>query len=141
MIGAVHALGLASTTAIVIHGDHGFSLGRHEMVKYNLYEDATRVPLIIAVPGGRGRVVDDMVEASTSCRRSLTCGVRRLYTPPAAQQQHPGVAGALRAVGPADVSSSSSAAAAADSFLSRVVVGESHGSADALRPSAPPVSL
>lgn len=89
MIGAVHALGLASTTAIVIHGDHGFSLGRHgRWSKYNLYEDATRVPLIIAVPGGRGRVVDDIVESLDVMPTILDLwGVRRLYTPPAAQQQ------------------------------------------------------
>ena len=64
MMDALDVLQLASSTAVVVQGDHGFSLGRHgRWSKYNLYEDATRVPLIIAVPGGSARVVDDIVES------------------------------------------------------------------------------
>ena len=52
MLGALDALGLAGTTSVIVQGDHGFSLGRHDRwSKYNLYEDATRVPLLFAVPG------------------------------------------------------------------------------------------
>ena len=77
LIDAVDALGLRPTTALIVHGDHGYSLGQHgRWSKYNVYEDATRVPLIIAVPQRPGtqnggvvghshgsRSVDDIVES------------------------------------------------------------------------------
>ena len=64
MLGALDALGLAGTTSVIVQGDHGFSLGRHDRwSKYNLYEDATRVPLLFAVPGRGAAVVDAVVES------------------------------------------------------------------------------
>ena len=44
---------VSESTAIVVHSDHGFHLGEHgRWSKYTLYEDATRVPLIVATPNG-----------------------------------------------------------------------------------------
>ena len=64
LLDAVDALGLGGSTSVVVQGDHGFSLGRHgRWSKYHLYEDATRVPLIIAVPGWRPSTVHRVVES------------------------------------------------------------------------------
>ena len=65
LVGSLDALNLSRTTAVVVQGDHGYSLGLHgRWSKYSLFEDATRVPLLIVVPGGvRGRAVDDVVES------------------------------------------------------------------------------
>ena len=64
LLDALELFKLAQKTAVVVQGDHGFSLGRHgRWSKYNLYEDATRVPLIIAIPGSKANVVNDIVES------------------------------------------------------------------------------
>ncbi|MBN2506841.1 MAG: sulfatase-like hydrolase/transferase [Verrucomicrobia bacterium] len=45
-------LGLASTTLIVLWGDHGWHLGDHGMwCKHTNYEQATRIPLLVCAPG------------------------------------------------------------------------------------------
>ncbi len=61
---AVHQLGLDKTTAIVIMADHGEAWGEHKAYFHgtDLFEEQTRVPLIIAVPGQTARVVDDDAE-------------------------------------------------------------------------------
>jgi choline-sulfatase len=50
-----------STTAVVIAGDHGESLGEHGERTHGmlLYEAAVRVPLIVKVPGGKPAVRTD----------------------------------------------------------------------------------
>lgn len=57
--------GLAENTIVVFFSDHGFQLGEHGMwSKFSLFEQSTRVPLIVRLPGaaGNGRVSDAMVE-------------------------------------------------------------------------------
>jgi iduronate 2-sulfatase len=45
-------LGLASNTIVVLWGDHGWHLGDHGMwCKHTNYEQANRIPLLIAAPG------------------------------------------------------------------------------------------
>jgi len=55
--------GLAKNTIIVFWGDHGWHLGDHGMwCKHTNYEQAARVPLLIARPGGAGTVSSALVE-------------------------------------------------------------------------------
>ncbi len=54
VLAAVDAAGLAENTAIVVLGDHGFHLGEHGLwSKVTLFEQSTRVPLLVRVPGAR----------------------------------------------------------------------------------------
>jgi arylsulfatase A-like enzyme len=58
-------LGLSGNTAVVLWGDHGFSLGEHSVWgKLTNYEHSTRAPLIVSAPGARarGRKSDALVE-------------------------------------------------------------------------------
>lgn len=61
----LEAAGLADNTIVVFFADHGFQLGEHGMwSKFSLFEQSSRVPLIVRVPGaaGNGRSTDAMVE-------------------------------------------------------------------------------
>jgi choline-sulfatase len=61
---AVAELGLDKTTTIVIMADHGEAWGEHKAYFHgtDLFDEQTRVPLIIAVPGQTPRVIDDDAE-------------------------------------------------------------------------------
>ncbi|KAG7465024.1 hypothetical protein MATL_G00171830 [Megalops atlanticus] len=52
LLSALDDLGLAKNTIVVFTSDHGWSLGEHgEWAKYSNFDVATRVPLIVYVPG------------------------------------------------------------------------------------------
>lgn len=55
VLDALRRLGLEDNTIVVFLGDHGFALGEHgEWTKVMLWEQVTRAPLIMRVPGARG---------------------------------------------------------------------------------------
>jgi iduronate 2-sulfatase len=55
VLDALDASGLAANTIIVLWGDHGWHLGDHGMwCKHTNYEQATRIPVIVAAPGISG---------------------------------------------------------------------------------------
>lgn len=61
----LEAAGLAENTIVVFASDHGFHLGEHGMwSKFSLFEQSSRVPLIVHVPGAatNGRQSDALVE-------------------------------------------------------------------------------
>jgi len=62
---ALQTAGIADRTIVVLLADHGFHLGEHGCwSKYTLFEQSTRVPLIVRVPGagGNGKACDGIVE-------------------------------------------------------------------------------
>ena len=55
LLAELETLGLKDNTIVVVWGDHGFHLGDHGMFgKHTTLEQATRVPMMIYVPGGKG---------------------------------------------------------------------------------------
>lgn len=53
VLDALEESGHASNTVVVLWGDHGWHLGeKHHWRKFALWEEATRVPLLISVPEG-----------------------------------------------------------------------------------------
>jgi len=62
---SLRQLGLEDNTIVIILSDHGFQLGEHGLwSKYTLFEQSTRVPLMVRVPGVSrpAAVCDEIVE-------------------------------------------------------------------------------
>jgi iduronate 2-sulfatase len=56
-------LDLEKNTIVVLWGDHGWHLGDHGMwCKHTNYEQAARIPLLVAIPGGKAAHAKAMVE-------------------------------------------------------------------------------
>lgn len=54
VVSELDRLGLAQNTIIVLWGDHGWHLGDHGIwCKHTNYEQATRIPLLVAAPGAK----------------------------------------------------------------------------------------
>jgi iduronate 2-sulfatase len=63
VLAALEETGLADNTIVVLWGDHGWHLGDHGMwCKHTNYEQAARIPLMIALPGKEGTVSSALVE-------------------------------------------------------------------------------
>ncbi|MBN2505792.1 MAG: sulfatase [Verrucomicrobia bacterium] len=66
LLAGLDRLGLRERTVVVFWGDHGYYMGEHNWWggKHNTYEGATRVPLIVSVPGlgSAGQKTDALVE-------------------------------------------------------------------------------
>jgi arylsulfatase A-like enzyme len=77
-------LGLAESTIVVLWGDHGWHLGEHNFWgKHNTMHLATRVPLIVKVPGKKPGVSSSLVE-TTDLFPSL-CALAGIDTPATVQ--------------------------------------------------------
>jgi uncharacterized sulfatase len=64
VLAALDDAGLRDDTIVMIVSDHGFHLGEHGLwSKYTLFEQSTRVPLLVRVPGvTTGATCDEIVE-------------------------------------------------------------------------------
>lgn len=64
VLDALEANGFAENTVVVLWGDHGWHLGDHGIwCKHTNYEQAARIPLMVAAPGKAGAVSGALVES------------------------------------------------------------------------------
>lgn len=62
LLDALNASPIAENTIIVVWTDHGWHLGeKGHFSKFTLWEESTRVPLVIAIPGAKPKAVDTAV--------------------------------------------------------------------------------
>jgi iduronate 2-sulfatase len=80
--------GLEQETLTIFHADHGWQLGEHaEWCKQTLFELATRVPMMIRLPGGRGvasrgkrtRALVELVTTRGACRPTWAYRLRGIH--------------------------------------------------------------
>jgi iduronate 2-sulfatase len=63
LLTTLETTGLHKNTIVVLWGDHGWHLGDHGMwCKHTNYEQATRIPLLVALPGKNGSSSQALVE-------------------------------------------------------------------------------
>ena len=65
ILDALEKNGLTENTIVIFLADHGFQLGEHDLwSKFTLFEQSTRVPLVIYQPGaeGNGKTCNSIVE-------------------------------------------------------------------------------
>ena len=63
VLDALEENGFAGNTIVILWGDHGWHLGDHGMwCKHTNYEQAARIPLIVALPGRKGTISPALVE-------------------------------------------------------------------------------
>lgn len=63
LLAKLEELHLDTDTIVLLTGDHGYQLGEHGLwAKQTLFEEGTRVPLIVAAPGVRPGVCAGLVE-------------------------------------------------------------------------------
>lgn len=75
-------LGLSENTIVVLWGDHGWHLGDHRVWgKHTIFEKALRSPLIIKVPGMKGKGSCDQIVSSVDIYPTLMelCKIKMPY--------------------------------------------------------------